>query len=142
MRFCSAQLGLGLLGEFFFMKTAKQRNLRQQRSRKAKTERRAARIRQQESVGTSPHRCSPEKLQEHINQELPFIMLLVKCVPNYADYLDLLKEFGLESGLAILTSPKFWDLLQNSYSRSEAAQLTLLYLELRARNGSGVIPGR
>lgn len=44
------------------MKSAKQRNLRQQRSRKAKTERRAARIRQQESVGTSPHRCSPEKL--------------------------------------------------------------------------------
>lgn len=130
------------MGEFFFMKTAKQRNLRQQRSRKAKTERRAARIRQQESVGTSLYRCSPEKLQEHIKQELPFIMLLVKCVPNYADYLDLLKEFGLESGLAILTSPKFWDLLQNSYSRSEAAQLTLLYLELRARNGSGFIPGR
>ena len=128
------------MGEFFFMKTAKQRNLRQQRSRKAKTERRAARIRQQESVGTSPHRCSPEKLQEHINQELPFIMLLVKCVPNYADYLDLLKVFGLESGLAILTSPKFWDLLQSSYSRSEAAQLTLLYLELRARNGSGFTP--
>ncbi len=130
------------MGEFFFMKTAKQRNLRQQRSRKAKTERRAARIRQQESVGTSPYRCSPEKLQEHIKQELPFIMQLVKCVPNYADYLDLLKEFGLESGLAILTSPKFWDLLQNSYSRSETAQLTLLYLELRARNGSGFIPGR
>ena len=129
------------MGEFFFMKTAKQRNLRQQRSRKAKTERRAARIRQQESVGTSPHRCSPEKLQEHINQELPFIMLLVKCVPNYADYLDLLKVFGLESGLAILTSPRFWDLLQSSYSRDEAAQLTLLYLELRARNGSGFTPG-
>ncbi len=126
------------------MKSAKQRNLRQQRSRKAKTERRAARIRQQESVGTSPYRCSPEKLQEHIKQELPFIMLLVKCVPNYADYLDLLKEFGLESGLAILTSPKFGDLLQSSYSRSEAAQLTLLYLDLklRAGNGSGFTPGR
>ena len=130
------------MGEFFFMKSAKQRNLHQQRSRKAKTERRAARIRQQESVGTSPHRCSPEKLQEHINQELPFIMLLViKCVPNYADYLDLLKVFGLESGLTILTSPRFWDLLQSSYSRDEAAQLTLLYLELRARNGSGFTPG-
>ena len=116
------------MGEFFFMKTAKQRNLRQQRSRKAKTERRAARIRQQESVGTSPYRCSPEKLQEHIKQELPFIMQLVKCVPNYADYLDLLNEFGLESGLAILTSPKFWDLLQYSYSRSGTTQLTLLYL--------------
>ena len=125
------------MGEFFFMKTAKQRNLRQQRSRKAKTERRAARIRQQESVGTSPYRCSPEKLQEHINQELPFIMLLVKCVPNYADYLDLLKVFGLESGLAILTSPKFWDLLQSSYSRDEAAQLTLLYLDLKLRAGYG-----
>ncbi len=122
------------------MKSAKQRNLRQQRSRKAKSERRAARISHQESVGLNPLRFGSEELQERFNQMVPFAFLFIQHVPNYANYLGLLKVFGLESGLAILTSPKFWDLLQSSYSRSEAAQLTLLYLELRARNGSGFPP--
>ncbi|MDT3664327.1 MAG: hypothetical protein ROM54_12585 [Anaerobiospirillum sp.] len=125
------------------MKSAKQRNLRQQRSRKAKSERRAARISHQESVGLNPLRFGSEELQERFNQVVPFAFLFIQFVPNYASYLSLLKEFGPEAGLAILTCPKFWDLLQSSYSRSEAARLTLLHLDskLRAGDGSGLTTG-